>query len=113
MGTNLINPLLHIGHYSVHMDQNFDFKIKKDNQKKFYEHRVYESVNDNTLYLRLYLKNRRKKKNSCNKGLMGQKLSNISNFIYHKDPTNEKGDTSFMLHKNFRKFLLCFTCDVI
>ena len=50
-----VNPLLHMGHYSVRMTQNFDFKIRRDHQKISYYRRVYESA-----YLRLYLKNRRK-----------------------------------------------------
>ena len=39
----LFNPLLPIGHNSVCV-QNFDFKIRRDNQKIHYEHRVYELV---------------------------------------------------------------------
>ena len=30
-------------------DQNFDFKIRRDNKKKSYERRVCESVDDNSL----------------------------------------------------------------
>ena len=32
----LINPLLHVGHYSVRIAKIFDFKMRRDNQKKSY-----------------------------------------------------------------------------
>ena len=51
-------------------DQNFDFKIRIDHQKISYERRVYESV-DIAAYLRLYLKNRRKKE------LMQQRVNQL------------------------------------
>ena len=47
--SNLFNPLLHIGHYSVRMAKNFNFKMRRDNKKISYERRVYESVFDNSL----------------------------------------------------------------
>ena len=31
----LINPLLHIGHYSVSIAKKFDFTIRRDDQKFF------------------------------------------------------------------------------
>ena len=34
--------------------QNFDFKIRKDNQKS-YKRRVHESVDDNSLYIYKYI----------------------------------------------------------
>ena len=33
----------------VQFGQNFDFKIRRDNGKKIYERRVYESVDDRSL----------------------------------------------------------------
>ena len=47
--TQLINVLLHIGHYKCTYDQNFDFKIKWDHQKNSNKRRVYESVDDNSI----------------------------------------------------------------
>ena len=34
----------------VHFGKNFDFEIRKDHGKKSYERRVYESVDDKSLY---------------------------------------------------------------
>ena len=42
--------------------QNFDFKIRRDNQKISYERLVYELVDDNSLSLAIYQKPTKKKR---------------------------------------------------
>ena len=49
--------------------QNFDFKIRRVQQKSYYERRDYKSVDEKSLYLRLCAE-KRQKKNSDSKGLM-------------------------------------------
>ena len=44
-----INPLLHIGHYSVRMTKISILKWEVIIKKNFYERRVYESVDNNSL----------------------------------------------------------------
>ena len=56
-----INPLLHTSYYRVRIyGQNFDYKIRRDN-KKSYERRVYELVDDSSLSLAISKKPTRKR----------------------------------------------------
>ena len=54
-------------------DRNFDFKIRRDEQKISYERRVYESENENSLSKAISQKTDEKNK-SCNKGLNKMKI---------------------------------------
>ena len=61
--------LIHSIHYKLAtFDRNYDFKIRRDDQKISYERRVYESVDDNSLSKAISQKTDEKNK-SCDKGL--------------------------------------------
>ena len=36
--------------YTIHLTKNFDFRIRREHQKKSYEHRAYESVDVRSLF---------------------------------------------------------------
>ena len=52
----IFNPLLPNGNYSYHIIKNSFSKKKGIMEKNSYEYRVYESVQDENLSIRLYLK---------------------------------------------------------
>ena len=60
----LLNPLRHSTPY-----KNFNFKIRRDQEKISYERRVYESADDKTPSILGYISNINGKQNLCHKEL--------------------------------------------